>query len=81
MTSYQDSFRKSFRLEIPPCLDCERKGCGAYHDVCEDYQGYKKLMEENRAVRYKSNLQREYVKDTTFKSRANDNSPCRSRKR
>ena len=23
-----------------PCLTCERQGCGAYHDICPDYQEY-----------------------------------------
>lgn len=23
-----------------PCATCERKGCGAYHDQCEEYQKY-----------------------------------------
>ena len=21
-----------------PCIKCERQGCGAYHDICPDYQ-------------------------------------------
>ena len=24
----------------PPCMTCENKGCGAYHDQCEAYQKY-----------------------------------------
>lgn len=24
-----------------PCSECENKGCGAYHDKCEEYQAYK----------------------------------------
>lgn len=24
-----------------PCKDCERKGCGAYHDSCKKYQEYR----------------------------------------
>lgn len=23
-----------------PCKDCERKGCGVYHDICEKYQEF-----------------------------------------
>ena len=23
-----------------PCLNCERAGCGSYHDECEEYQDY-----------------------------------------
>ena len=31
-----------------PCVDCERKGCGAYHDQCEKFKQYK---EEVKAYR------------------------------
>ena len=31
-----------------PCKDCERKGCGAYHDKCEKFKQYK---EEVKAYR------------------------------
>lgn len=24
-----------------PCGKCKRKGCGSYHDVCEEYREYK----------------------------------------
>lgn len=24
-----------------PCINCERKGCGAYHDECKSYNDYK----------------------------------------
>ena len=24
-----------------PCEHCERKGCGAYHDICPEYQEYR----------------------------------------
>jgi len=29
-----------------PCKDCPDVGCGAYHDICEKFQAYKKLKEE-----------------------------------
>lgn len=25
---------------VNPCKDCERKGCGSYHDQCAVYQDY-----------------------------------------
>lgn len=35
-----------------PCIACEKKGCGVYHDVCADYQKYvqarQKINERNR---------------------------------
>ena len=24
-----------------PCANCEKKGCGSYHDNCKPYQEYK----------------------------------------
>lgn len=36
-----------------PCKDCERKGCGAYHDECPGYQEYKAQMDE---IRHKQTL-------------------------
>lgn len=24
-----------------PCKDCPKKGCGSYHDVCQNYQDYR----------------------------------------
>ena len=27
-----------------PCKDCERKGCGVYHDNCEKYQSWKLIL-------------------------------------
>lgn len=29
-----------------PCKDCPRVGCGSYHDICEEYQAYKKAKEK-----------------------------------
>ena len=46
-----------------PCMECERKGCGSYHDKCERYREYKegkyKVFEKKR----KENAIREYKKD------------------
>ena len=25
-----------------PCKDCERQGCGVYHDKCPEYQEFRK---------------------------------------
>ena len=24
-----------------PCKNCPKKGCGAYHDICQEYQDYR----------------------------------------
>ena len=29
-------------LNKSPCMDCENKGCGSFHDKCEKYIEYKK---------------------------------------
>lgn len=26
------------KLNDKPCRTCDRKGCGAYHDICKPYQ-------------------------------------------
>lgn len=31
----------SFLNISAPCVDCPRKGCGAYHDQCPEFQQYK----------------------------------------
>lgn len=34
-----------------PCLTCDRKGCGSYHDQCEAYQNFRKQqMEKNEQL-------------------------------
>lgn len=38
------SKRRSRRMTIKndfPCKNCPKKGCGAYHDVCEAYQAFR----------------------------------------
>lgn len=29
-------------MSSAPCKNCEKKGCGSYHDQCEPYQEYKR---------------------------------------
>lgn len=31
-----------------PCKDCERKGCGSYHDECKVYQEYVKNHSDSK---------------------------------
>lgn len=69
MGSYQDGFRKSFRYEQPPCLNCERRGCGSYHDICPEYKQYKDEVAKNKQLRRNKNTGRDFIKDSTFKSR------------
>ena len=33
-----------------PCIHCERKGCGAYHDICKEYNDWKKAGREQKEI-------------------------------
>ena len=39
---------------VCPCRDCENKGCGAYHDICEKYQDYKRYINRSKSNKLKS---------------------------
>lgn len=32
-----------------PCIKCEKKGCGTFHDQCEPYQKYSKDRKDDRS--------------------------------
>ena len=37
---------------ICPCKDCPKKGCGSYHDLCVEYNKYKRAKQKaNKAER------------------------------
>ena len=57
-----------------PCKYCPRKGCGIYHDVCPEYQEWKKQYDEAKAkLHEQKQLCKKYIiKDCTFKSRGNN---------
>lgn len=45
------SFNKTNRPS--PCMRCERKGCGAYHEQCKDYIEFRdKCREDGKAEYY-----------------------------
>ena len=56
---------------IGPCKNCPRKGCGAYHDICPEYNKWKREEEEKkkRIKEGKKYNGREYISDSVFKSR------------
>lgn len=37
-----------------PCGSCEKKGCGAYHDICPEYKAYKDKIAE---VHHRNNVE------------------------
>ena len=41
---------------LPPCGNCERKGCGAYHDQCEAYQVYQRRKASVRKAELNENM-------------------------
>lgn len=32
--------------KVPPCIGCEKTGCGPYHDKCPAYREYKEAMKQ-----------------------------------
>lgn len=36
-----------------PCLECEFKGCGSHHDLCEEYQDFVREQNAYRKARQK----------------------------
>lgn len=36
-----------------PCIKCERKGCGTYHDQCPEYIAYKNELKKLYEARKK----------------------------
>lgn len=40
-----------------PCGNCDKKGCGVYHDQCEEYQKY---------VKFKSKVREDINKDNVY---------------
>lgn len=34
-----------------PCKDCEKKGCGAYHDKCPEYLAFKEQHKKEKEER------------------------------
>lgn len=46
-----------------PCKNCERKGCGAYHDQCEAYLAYRAKMAEEHE-RKRTEYEENYIPTT-----------------
>lgn len=54
---------------INPCRDCERKGCGTYHDECEQYQQYRVERELTLMKRNTENKYQDYKNETMNRMR------------
>lgn len=37
-----------------PCVECEKRGCGTFHDQCETYLEYKKYLDNIRETARRS---------------------------
>ena len=67
-----------------PCKDCPDKGCGAYHDICQEHIKLKASLEEEKRIinEEKHRLYgRDYICDTTFKHRTHGAFKCRKKRR
>ena len=54
--------------DVAPCGNCDRKGCGSYHDICPEYLEYRKHRDEanNKSYDY-----REYAYMRRYSMRKN----------
>lgn len=52
-----------------PCVNCERKGCGSYHDQCEPYQAFKDERTNYRTDKLKSHEISDFKFDRVTKAR------------
>lgn len=53
-----------------PCKDCPKKGCGSYHDECQEYRAYRAKVDE---IHHKYDVDKE--KDSRSPKRPGDTSP------
>lgn len=42
-------------MRSAPCLSCERRGCGSYHDECEQYRAFVAEQEALKSKRREAN--------------------------
>ena len=52
-----------------PCIECEKKGCGAYHDKCKLYQEFKKELEKEYQQSKAAKDQKNVIYDQVYKNR------------
>ena len=61
-------------IKDTPCKDCDRKGCGSYHDECEQFQEWKE-GQRKRSDTIKDGKKwkgRSYIKESTYRSRVRE---------
>ena len=57
-----------------PCINCEKKGCGAYHDKCEKYQAFKRdsAAEAKKRKEYEERLKKYHTNYVFYRRRRNE---------
>ena len=50
-----------------PCMNCEKAGCGVYHDQCEPYQQYRKYHNDISKARAKARKELQLTKAGAIK--------------
>ena len=63
-------------MKTAPCVNCERKGCGSYHDQCPLYLEFKKKKEKEYNKRKEAKDERDWIRksvDRNKKRRHNKN--------
>lgn len=66
-----------------PCANCERKGCGSYHDECEKYQDYLKKFKAIKSYNADKTAKRKtyLLTDEQFRGRKPRRGPFKSHKK
>lgn len=67
----------------PPCANCERKGCGSYHDECKKYKEFVKHRESEKAFnkRRKVGGRLQYLSSSQWYNRSPKNGVLKDHKK
>lgn len=57
-----------------PCINCEKKGCGAYHDKCEKFLAFKResAVEAEKRKEYEERLKNYRTNYVFYRRRRNE---------
>lgn len=69
--------KKEVKTMVVPCKNCDRKGCGSYHDICEQYQSFRKERNERSLEKIREEMNRKPKR----KWRYGENSPLKTHMR
>lgn len=54
-----------------PCKDCEKKGCGSFHDSCENFKKWTASRQEANKIKWLEQDSRSMSRDHEIKYRKN----------